>query len=135
MCCGSNSFSKFAKGEKVEDAIAEYYIVNTEGLFLTVKSISGVKSVVQFYKYLWFAWRLKSFSYPVFEGRTRGCMVDAEQWDLSDGCVWQVPFLTGFHVPWKERQSGVSVAVLKGCRWSPAPLRMLVGTGAAELRA
>lgn len=69
------------------------------------------------------------------EGRTRGHMVDAEGWDLSAQCVWQVPFLTGCHIPWKERESGVSVVVLEGCRWSPALLRVLVRRGAAELSA
>lgn len=75
------------------------------------------------------------FHTPFSEGRTRGHMVDAERWDLSDQGVWQVPFLTGCHIPWKEREAGASLAVLKGCRWSPAPLRMLLGTGDAELSA
>lgn len=48
LCCGSNSFSKFATGEKAEAAITEYYTVNTDGVFLTVKSISDVKSALQF---------------------------------------------------------------------------------------
>lgn len=69
------------------------------------------------------------------EGRTRGHMVDAEFRDLSAQCVWQVPLLTGCHIPWKERESGVSVAVLQGCRWSPAPLRVLMGRRGAELSA
>lgn len=136
VCCGSSSFSKFSTEEKAEAAITEYYIVNTDGPFLTIKCISGAKSALQFEKYLWFAWVLRVLFHSLFpEGRTRGHMVDAERWDLSDQCVWQVSFPTGCHIPWKKRESGASVAVLKGCRWSPAPLRMLVGTGAAELSA
>lgn len=48
VCCGTKSFSKFATGEKAEAAITEHYVVNTDGLFQTVKSISDIKSVVQF---------------------------------------------------------------------------------------
>lgn len=75
------------------------------------------------------------FHTPFSGGRTGGHMVDAERWDLSDQRVWQVPFLTGCHVPWKDWEAGASLAVLKGCRGSPAPLRMLLGTGDAELSA
>lgn len=33
VCCGGNSNSKVALGEKTEAAVSEYYIVNTDVLF------------------------------------------------------------------------------------------------------